>query len=318
VLVQDDDSNDGTCEIAREFAGCDTRFRIQKNPRRLGLVGNWNACVQQARGEWIKFVFQDDLLLPGCLERMLAVAERTESSFVCCRRDFLFEPGTTPQSRQFYASNASQVDQFFSKGGTVQPSVFAEAILRHICANFVGEPTVTLLHRGLFDRFGMFNENLIMCCDSEYWYRAGTQVGVAFIPETLAVFRVHSGSTSAENFERRQFRMHYLDPLVVLHEFAYNPNYSSLRRVARARFGANYLTRLCREHGWRAWRVLKQKESTKRDDALQSRQELEAVCKVYPRLGHFTREPGWLENTWLKRRLFSPKTAARRLLRALG
>ena len=41
-------------------------------------------------------------------------------------------------------------------------------LLRNIGLNIVGEPTVVMLHRSAFYRFGLFNPNLIQVCDHEY------------------------------------------------------------------------------------------------------------------------------------------------------
>src|ERR1051325_8445652 len=68
ILVVDDDSDDQTWEIVAQYGKADARIRSVTNPRRLGLVGNWNRCVELSRGEWIKFVFQDDVLKRNCLE----------------------------------------------------------------------------------------------------------------------------------------------------------------------------------------------------------------------------------------------------------
>jgi glycosyltransferase involved in cell wall biosynthesis len=79
VLIVDDKSSDETLSIAQEYATYDPRFRVIQNECNLGLVGNWNRCVELAQGEWIKFIFQDDLIEPACLERMLAV-RKSESA----------------------------------------------------------------------------------------------------------------------------------------------------------------------------------------------------------------------------------------------
>src|SRR5262245_20836545 len=73
VLVVDDHSTDATVEIARAVG--DGRLRIHVNERRLGMVENWNECIRQARGDLIKFLFQDDMLRPDCLARMVALFE---------------------------------------------------------------------------------------------------------------------------------------------------------------------------------------------------------------------------------------------------
>jgi glycosyltransferase involved in cell wall biosynthesis len=317
VVICDDQSSDGTLDFARELAQGDERFRFIQNPHRLGLVSNWNNCVAVSRGEWIKFVFQDDFLLPRCLERMTAVAGKWNASFLACRRGFQFEPDTTVDTRELYSANADNIEKFFSKSETVAAGAFAEKILEQVGNNFVGEPTATLIHRQLFMQNGGFNENLIMCCDSEYWYRIGTQVGVTFIPEMLAIFRVHRSSTSADNFECRNFRMNLLDPFIIVYEFTCNPSYTAFRKITRARCGANYFARLCRQLARHAGGTLQQKELAGSDDAPQCRQEWETVCQAYPRLRQLARPPGVFERARSMRTRCLPE-AVRRLLRARG
>jgi GT2 family glycosyltransferase len=65
LLVCDDRSDDDTLAIVREVAG--DRARIEVNPRRLGLAGNWNRCVEQGGTQWVHVFHQDDVMRPGHL-----------------------------------------------------------------------------------------------------------------------------------------------------------------------------------------------------------------------------------------------------------
>jgi glycosyltransferase involved in cell wall biosynthesis len=231
VLIVDDCSTDETLAIAAEYAGRDARFRLVKNERNLGLVGNWNRCIELAQGEWIKFVFQDDMLEPECLERMIA-ARQAGDLFVACARRFEFEPQTPPDVQAFYLDNKQLVDNFYAGKSALSAQAFADLAVERIGANLVGEPTVTLLHKSVFERFGAFNEHLIMSCDLEYWVRVGIHTGIRFVPEDLAVFRVHGQATSATNRRDRQYRMKVLDNLAIWHDAATHPTYAPLRAAA--------------------------------------------------------------------------------------
>ena len=310
VIITDDASADGTAAIAQEYAERDARFKFHANAGHLGLVGNWNCGIRLARGEWIKPVFQDDLLLPYCLDRMLAFAREKKSRFLACRREFAFAPETAPETRQFYVESAANIERFFEKQKNVSTAGFAKAIIECVGANFLGEPTVVLMHREIFDRCGFFNEQLIMCCDSEFWYRAGTHTPVTFVRETLAVFRVHGKSTSAENFAHRRFRMDLLDPLIVLHDFLHAPAYEHLRAVSRRHFGERHLEFLFRRRARLSLAVLEKDETC--------RAEWEAVCAAYPRLHEPVPPAGLDEKIWSVRLKYSPRRMAGRFLRALG
>jgi len=130
VLVEDDCSSDDSVEIANSYARHDSRIRVSVNDSNLGLVGNWNRSVQLSRGEWIKFVFQDDLILPECLGRMVAVATRSGTPLVSCARDFIFEPGTVGELREFYAGHSAQVRDAFRESNRWSPRQCSETALR--------------------------------------------------------------------------------------------------------------------------------------------------------------------------------------------
>ncbi|MGH7488544.1 MAG: glycosyltransferase family 2 protein, partial [bacterium] len=74
VVIVDDRSTDESVAIARGYAERDSRVQVFRNDVNLGLVGNWNRCVELSRGQWLKFVFQDDIVLPKCMTQMLAAA----------------------------------------------------------------------------------------------------------------------------------------------------------------------------------------------------------------------------------------------------
>ncbi|WP_333873899.1 glycosyltransferase family 2 protein [Methylobacter sp.] len=82
VVVVDNDSEDGTWEICRQFAATDHRVRIFQNDTNIGPVRNWLVCVEKAQGEFGKILFSDDLMFPKFLEHTLPYLEDPEIGFV--------------------------------------------------------------------------------------------------------------------------------------------------------------------------------------------------------------------------------------------
>lgn len=231
VLIVDDCSVDETLNIAKEYEQ-DKRIRLITNKSNLGLVGNWNRCIALAQGEWIKFVFQDDLIAPTCLEELLAAAREQDARFVICRREFRFEDGVDPQLKQELTESPT-VWSIFGDAPFITPQDISKAALRYFGTNLVGEPTGVMLHRKTFERFGKFNPAFIQICDWEYWLRVACNIGVACVPRVLATFRVHGGATSSGNREGRYFRMILLDQLLLRHELAYNAFFSPVQHVSQ-------------------------------------------------------------------------------------
>ena len=231
ILIVDDGSSDESVSIARAAAAQDSRLTIVCNPANLGLVGNWNRCVELARGTWIKFLFQDDLLQPDCVSSLLARGAQG-SPFVACDRDFLFESDAADLNHSSYLDSRRQINALLAPAGGCSAQEFGLHALRGLHFNLVGEPTVTLIRRDLMTRTGPFNPALVQLCDTEYWLRLGCQVGVGYVARPLATFRVHGRAATARNSRGAAFVADSLDKLALAHTAATAPECAPLRRLA--------------------------------------------------------------------------------------
>lgn len=46
----------------------DPRVRVFRNAENMGIVLNWRRCIELAKGEWFKFLLNDDVFFKDCLE----------------------------------------------------------------------------------------------------------------------------------------------------------------------------------------------------------------------------------------------------------
>lgn len=293
ILLVDDGSYDDTYSILTRYQEIDKRIRLYRNSTNLGLVGNWNRCIELARGEWIKFLFQDDLIEPKCIEKLLD-ATAAGKKFVACSRRFMYEGGESRSIKEFYDNNKRMIDGHYQNTQILSAEEYASRVLDDIGANIVGEPTVTLIHKSIFQKYGPFNERLIMSCDLEFWTRIGVNEGICFVPEELAVFRVHGGATSAENRRSRKFRMNVLDNLAILNDIVFEPSYRALRKVAIKRTPSVDLNHMLMDKANIARAiagVLGRELDSADGDGLWS--ELESFLELYPRV-----RVGWLQHIY--------------------
>jgi hypothetical protein len=203
------------------------------NQENLGLVPNWNRCVSLAKGTWLKFVFQDDVIEFDCIQRMLE-ARQGDVPLIVCRRDFIFEAEVSESVRDTYRDFLGRKSVRFKFPGMslISPQEFCLEFLENPTENWLGEPTATLIHRSAFDRYGLFNPGLASLCDWEFWARVAVNTGFYYLDYKGASFRVHSDSESAKQRVAAVFKIGYLDPLIVRHEMAYAPAYAPARRCA--------------------------------------------------------------------------------------
>ncbi|MGD1699640.1 glycosyltransferase family 2 protein [Dapis sp. BLCC M229] len=76
MIISDDNSTDKTIKIVKTLKSENPQIDFQIiYHRNYGLVGNLNFCISLAKGKYIKFLFQDDLLEPNCIEQLVKLAE---------------------------------------------------------------------------------------------------------------------------------------------------------------------------------------------------------------------------------------------------
>ncbi|MFS2159088.1 glycosyltransferase [Pseudomonas sp. Pseusp122] len=74
VIVCDDSRGDDIREIVERLTvGCEVPLRYMRNSQRLGFTGNLLTCLEEASGEYIKFLCDDDLLFPACVKMQAEV-----------------------------------------------------------------------------------------------------------------------------------------------------------------------------------------------------------------------------------------------------
>lgn len=309
VLICDDQSSDGTLDLARQLAADDKRFRFISNPRRFGLVGNWNNCVQQARGEWIKFVFQDDVISTSCLEKLFNACQREDKLFGFCERDFIFEEGTSEMLRHWFTGHKQRLWTDYQARPVISAQQAARLAVNDPGHNLVGEPTVTLINKKLFQELHGFDEALIQLCDSDFWCRVMMNYGAVFVPESLAAFRIHPHATTMQNHVKREFRLAFLDPLVLQYKFAFDEHFKQVRNPQVTGKSIASLRRECAAAASAAW-LQARKSNNSGDDFLLK--EWTAVKSYYPgiqTMAYVGRAVGFLSRikNGIKRRILPTK-----------
>jgi glycosyltransferase involved in cell wall biosynthesis len=187
VLISDDGSTDGSPEIIKKYVARDARIRWWKNPRNLGLVANSNVCLKEAKGEYIKFVHQDDKLLsPSALRKMVAALDDHPGVSLAAGQQHFTGIPFTPLvlADQFHCFNGREmILSCFERGS----------------ANLMGAPSLTIFRRDKAQRG--FDERFSDYMDLEMWFHLLEQGDFAYFPEPLGTWRRHSGQQSERNIE---------------------------------------------------------------------------------------------------------------------
>jgi len=71
IIVSDNASNDDTAAAAASFN--DLCLKYLRQPKNIGMVGNWNACLNSASGQYFLLLSDDDELGPAAIEDLVNV-----------------------------------------------------------------------------------------------------------------------------------------------------------------------------------------------------------------------------------------------------
>lgn len=256
LVVIDDCSTDGTREVLDRYRG-DGRVRILANAANLGMVGNWNRCLAEAQGAYVKFVFGDDLLSSGdALKRMVEVLDSRPSV-------------TLVSSARTLVDSESRVLRTLShfRSATEMGGVDAINLCLYLQKNIIGEPSVVMFRRGHSARG--FHPGYRQIVDLEMWFHLLEQGRLYYIDEPLSCFRVHPCQQTAMN---RNSLLCLEDTRNLLRDYLDKP-YVRLGRIFRL-----YLRY---DQVYQAWKLYRKKRAISREDALRKISEQTDLLRFF-------------------------------------
>lgn len=252
IVVSDDASTDGTLKIIEQFKE-KTKIPIYIHHHiPNGIGANWNNAINKASGNYIKFIFQDDVLMPNCIESMVAVLENDSSiGLVACKRDFIVEENyNTVEIENWinvYGDLQKNLNTKFVNGiGYIDKTMFRSTQFLMSPLNKIGEPSVTMFRKKIVKSVGFFREDLKQILDYEFYYRILKKKKIAVLEEKFVQFRLHP--QQATNINRGNDNDDYIkyDCIIYKEYFwlmpfekkikmleKYNSYYKFLKRVQR-------------------------------------------------------------------------------------
>lgn len=194
LIIVDDASTDSSYEIAQDWAEQDSRIRLIRNDHNIGLFQNYNRCLREAQGKYIKPFAQDDVLDSEMLQELVRVLEQQPSvALVSSAKRWVSETGDT-------------LDTFnqFPRDTTISGTEVIRYNLIRL-TNWVGEPS-TVMFRA--ERIGEgFDTQLFHYGDIEYWFRIVEKSQYQYLNRVLCSFRRHAGSATSKNLRGMYFAL---------------------------------------------------------------------------------------------------------------
>lgn len=207
VLVSDDASSDGTLEAVSRFG---PPVRVLSNPTNLGMVPNWNRCLEQSRGEYVVLLSGDDVVEAGFLRRAVALM-RT-------RPTVGMASGQTTRIDE--AGNPTGLHRPWSDGFTAPGTSVLRDALDARGWNIIGNPSCVVLRREAAVPFDLRYRQFP---DWAAWVGVLSRWHHLYLDEPSCRYRQHGGQATVTNLRAHSARtelerLHVLASLSTEHQ----------------------------------------------------------------------------------------------------
>lgn len=185
LILVNDASTDDSRQIIRSYQ--DPRIKYYENDRNLGLVGNWNKCLEYANGEYICIFHQDDIMLPENLAKKVAILDTEKQVGMVYSDTFVINKEGKKTADHWFNPIDPNVD-FVRPGQSFFDLMFVNL-------NIVSAPSV-LARRECYENIGGFDARLPFSVDMEMWMRIALFFDVAYLAQPLIQYRFHDSNVT--------------------------------------------------------------------------------------------------------------------------
>ena len=166
LIVVDDGSTDETPRILESYG--DTLTMICQSNR--GVSAARNSGIRAAGGDLIAFLDSDDYWREGKLARQVDYFWQNPDMMICQTEEIWIRHGKRVNPKRRHRKREGMIFQACLPLCLISPSA-------------------VMMRRRLFDRVGLFDENLPACEDYDFWLRVACDYPVGLIDEPLLVKR---------------------------------------------------------------------------------------------------------------------------------
>ncbi|MGI8656138.1 MAG: glycosyltransferase family 2 protein [Pyrinomonadaceae bacterium] len=168
VIVVDDGSTDQTSEMCAALPG----IRYIRLNRNQGNAYARNAGILLSEAEFIAFLDDDDLRLPGTIDLQVRALENAPEAAFVYGRVLIGDADHRLPTGEIAPDNCPQGDVFWEL----------------LAGNFIQMPSVIARRQSLVET-GLFHSNIMGVEDWEMWLRLAEQFPVIAVDEAVAIYR---------------------------------------------------------------------------------------------------------------------------------
>jgi glycosyltransferase involved in cell wall biosynthesis len=172
IVVDNNDSSSHTAKVEQLFDTYnDSRLFYYHNEINIGMTGNWNRCIELARGEWISILHDDDILHPEFLYEISKVLN--DNDLVVC--------GVIVGEKY----DLSYAD----KNVMIKSPIVPVRVVNLVLSNISPAPGI-IFRKDKAIMLGGFNDAQYPCADYDFWIRFCLEFKAVRLKKSLAFYRI--------------------------------------------------------------------------------------------------------------------------------
>lgn len=162
------------------------RVSFYRQSQNIGIIGNFNACIERSTGLIVHILHSDDIVLPGFYKVLQEAFDKEPTiGAAFCRSIYIDE---------------DDVETGLSPISSTTSGVFPD-LLEQIASSHMIETPAFVVRRSVYEQLGGYHPDLFHAADTEMYMRVASHYPVWCESALLACYRKHSSSYTSSLFE---------------------------------------------------------------------------------------------------------------------
>jgi len=219
LIVIDNASNDETKSVVLSL---NKDVHYIRNDSNLGIINNWNKCIEVARGKYLNIFHDDDIMLPNFLEKSISVLE--DNPTVGFTFPLIMKVDIFGKSLGLWWNDYNN-----RKGFIKGVDYLLMTIDKETCISLA--PTM-VFRKKIFKKIGYFKQVYgYNTFDFNKWLSICKYFDAYFIPEILVKNTVHTGQMTERHWRNKKLPTGRISScLEIIDSVAYLLNKSTMQQ----------------------------------------------------------------------------------------
>lgn len=226
IMVVDNCSTQGNPEAIVSELG-KGRVEFYRQPTNVGMLNNFQTCLELSRGKLIHLLHSDDCVQMGFYQKMSKIfSEHPEIGAAFCR--------------SIYIDQYSKPQGFSSLELAESGILPSDWLLQIAEVSRISVPSLGVVRREVYEKLGGMDSRCGLSADWEMWARIFVHFPMWFETEPLAMWRQHSMSGNVTSAKSNTFIRENFNTVEIIFQ-TYLPNYINSKTHQTAKQNCAFL-----------------------------------------------------------------------------